>query len=390
MLAKIKKNKILLLLVLGLCVFGMFMIYSASCYSAKSNYGDSFHFVKKQLFGFALGLILFFVMLKVDYHKFVKLRWYIMGGALILLILVFVPFIGITSNGARRWIGIGGISLQSSEVAKFAYVIFVSCYMSKEYKKMTTFKGMIVPLLAGGCTCLLVLLEPNLSVTLCIGCVMLLMLLVGGIRIKHLVMLAIPALALVPILIVMEPYRLQRLTAYLNPWASPKEEGFQLIQSLYSLGAGGWFGLGYLSSRQKYLFLPFSESDFILSIIGEEFGFVGIIVLCLVYLLVIREGIKIALNAQDRLGAYMSFGIVCVIAVQMLINFAVVTGSIPPTGIPLPFISAGGTSLSVFMGAIGILTNIGAKENQIEPEFGKKTKRRIKLKKRLKVADNSN
>lgn len=381
MVAKLKKNKLLLILVLGLCVFGMFMIYSASCYSAKSNFGDSFHFVKKQLFGFLLGLVLFFAMLKVDYHKFVKFRWYIMGGALLLLILVFVPFIGISSNGARRWIGVGGVTLQSSEVAKFAYVIFVSCYMSKEYKKMTTFKGMLVPLMMGGCTCLLVLMEPNLSVTLCIGSVMLLMLLVGGIRIKHLFMLLIPALLLVPILIVIEPYRLQRLTAYLNPWASPKEEGFQLIQSLYSLGAGGWFGLGYLNSRQKYLFLPFSESDFILSIIGEEFGFVGIILLCIVYLLVIREGIKIALNATDRLGAYLSFGIVCVIAVQMLINFAVVTGSIPPTGIPLPFISAGGTSLSVFMGAIGILVGIDQTQTQNVKVKVRKNKVRIKNKK---------
>lgn len=378
MITKLKKNKLLLLLVLGLCIFGMFMIYSASCYSAKSNYGDSFHFVKKQLFGFLLGLGLFFVMVKIDYHKFVKFRWYIMGGALILLALVFVPFIGISSNGARRWIGIGGLTLQSSEVAKFAYVIFVSCYMSKEYKKMTTLKGMLVPLMMGGCTCLLVLLEPNLSVTLCIGSVMLLMLLVGGIQIKHLVMLLIPALCLVPILIVIEPYRLQRLTAYLNPWASPKEEGFQLIQSLYSLGAGGWFGLGYLNSRQKYLFLPFSESDFILSIIGEEFGFVGIILLCIVYLLVIREGIRIALNATDRLGAYLSFGIVCVIAVQMLINFAVVTGSIPPTGIPLPFISAGGTSLSVFMGAIGIL--VGVEQKQIEATKVKVRKNKVRIK----------
>ena len=386
MLTKIKKSKVLVLCVLGLCIFGMFMIYSASCYSAKVNYGDAFHFVKKQLFGFVLGIGLFFLALKVDYHRLVKIRWYIIGGAVILLVLVFVPFIGISSNGARRWIGFGGLTLQSSEVAKFAYVIFVACYMSKEYKKIPTFQGMIVPLLVGGCICLLVLLEPNLSVTLCIGCVMLCMLLVGGIRMKHLLMLSIPALLLVPILIIIEPYRLQRLTAFLNPWGSPKDEGFQLIQSLYSLGAGGWFGLGYLGSRQKYLFLPFSESDFILSIIGEEFGFVGIVVLCIAYLVVIKEGIKIALHTKDRLGAYMSFGIVCVIAIQTLINFAVVTGSIPPTGIPLPFISAGGTSLSVFLGGIGLLVSIAGQEEKVNVSVP--TKKQKMFFKKIKLSKN--
>ena len=154
------------------------------------------------------------------------------------------------------------------------------------------------------------------------------------------------------------------LFAFLNPWSSPKGEGYQLLQSLYALGSGGWFGVGLFNSRQKYLFLPFAESDFILSIIGEEFGFFGILILCIVYILIIAQGIKIALNAKDRFGSYLAFGISAVIGVQMLINFAVVTGSIPPTGIPLPFISAGGTSLMVFMGAVGILLNISKVEEQ--------------------------
>ena len=169
----------------------------------------------------------------------------------------------------------------------------------------------------------------------------------------------IVAIALVILLIVIEPYRFDRLIAFINPWANPKEEGYQLIQSLYSLGAGGLFGVGLFNSRQKYLFLPFAESDFIFAIIGEELGFVGAILVLSVYVVIIAIGIKIALNARDRLGAYLASGIVAVIAVQLLINIAVVTGSIPPTGIPMPFISAGGTSLSVFMGAIGILCNVG-------------------------------
>ena len=352
----------IILIALGLCAFGMLMIYSASYYGAEIKYGDSFYFVKKQLIGFALGLALFFFALFFDYHKFYKLRWYILGGSLLALLLVFVPGFGITSNGARRWIGVGGFTIQSSEIAKFGFVIFASCYLSKNYDKMKTFKGTFPILLSGGLTCLLILLEPNLSVTLCVGMVMLAMLFVGGIRWKHFLLILIPALALVPVLIIIEPYRLQRLTAFLDPWANPQEEGFQLIQSLYSLGGGGLFGVGLFNSRQKYLFLPFSESDFIFSIIGEEFGFVGCVLLCAVFVILIALGIKISMNASDRLGSYLAFGITMVIATQLLINIAVVTGSIPPTGIPLPFISAGGTSLSVFMGAIGILCNVANNE----------------------------
>jgi cell division protein FtsW len=212
---------------------------------------------------------------------------------------------------------------------------------------------------------------------MCIGMVMIIMLFLGGMSFKHFAILAIPALALVILLIVIEPYRLDRLMAFINPWANPKEEGYQLIQSLYSLGAGGLFGVGLFNSRQKYLFLPFAESDFIFAIIGEELGFVGSCIVLCVYIVIIALGIKIAMNAGDRLGTYLASGITAVIAVQLLINIAVVTGSIPPTGIPMPFISAGGTSLSVFIGAIGILCNVG-KGNENREEF-KKSRFKINL-----------
>ena len=335
------------------------MIYSASCYSSESQFGDAFHFVKKQVFGILLGIVFFVIASRFDYHKFYKLRYYILGLSILLLVLVFVPGIGISANGARRWIGFGGFNLQSSEVAKFGFVIFASCYLSKNYEKTKTFKGILPILLTGGLICLLVILEPNMSVTMCIGMVMIIMLFVGGMSLKHFLLLSIPAVALVVLLIVIEPYRLARLMAFIDPWANPKEEGYQLIQSLYSLGAGGLFGVGLFNSRQKYLFLPFAESDFIFAIICEELGFIGAILIILVYVTIIAIGIRIALNARDRLGSYIASGITAVIAVQLLINIAVVTGSIPPTGIPMPFISAGGTSLSVFMGAIGVLVNVG-------------------------------
>lgn len=379
-------NILLVSLVVFLCLFGMLMIYSASSYSSDVLFGDSFHFVKKQAFGFLLGIVLFVFARNFDYHKLYKLRFWVLAISIILLALVFVPGIGISANGARRWIGFGGLNLQSSEIAKFGFVIFSASYLSKNYEKTKSFKGILPILLAGGVICLFVMLEPNMSVTMCIGMVMIIMLIVGGMSAKHFMLLSIPALALVVLLIVVEPYRLDRLMAFINPWANPKEEGYQLIQSLYSLGAGGLFGVGLFNSRQKYLFLPFAESDFIFAIIGEEFGFVGSALILGVFIVIIALGVKIAINAKDRMGVYLASGITAVIAIQLLINIAVVTGSIPPTGIPMPFISAGGTSLSVFMGAIGILCNVGkSKENG--GEF-KKHKYDINLLKSKKKKEN--
>ena len=360
-----KTSLVLVLLVIGLCIFGLMMIYSASSYSALLKYGDEWYFVKKQAVGLLLGVVLFVVAYHFDYHLFLKLKWVVIGVSILALVLVFVPGIGISANGARRWIGFGRLNLQSSELAKFGFVIFASCYLSKHYNDMKKFVGLIPILASGGIICVLILLEPNMSVTMCVGFVMVLMLIVGGIRLKHFLLLMIPAIALVPLLIIVEPYRLARLTAFLNPWQNPMDEGYQLIQSLYSLGAGGLFGVGLFNSRQKYLFLPFSESDFIFSIIGEELGFVGSVFVILVYLAVVLLGVKIAVNAKDRLGSYLAFGVVAVIATQVLINVAVVTGSIPPTGIPLPFVSAGGTSVSICMGAIGVLCNVGKRFDSV-------------------------
>jgi cell division protein FtsW len=217
---------------------------------------------------------------------------------------------------------------------------------------------------AGAGMCVLIILEPNMSITLCVAAVMLIMLFIGGAPLKYFVVLLIPIAAAVPVLILMEPYRMNRLTAFLNPWASPQGEGFQLIQSFYSLGSGGWFGVGLFNSRQKYLFLPFSESDFIFSIIGEELGFVGALFVVFLFLIYIWRAVKIAAGARDKFGCYLAAGTAAVVAVQVLVNLAVVTGSIPPTGLPLPFISAGSSSLVVFMSATGILLNVSKNETR--------------------------
>ena len=334
----------LLISVILLSAFGAIMVYSASSYNGAVNYGDSAFFLKKQIVGLILGTVALLVLYKIDYHLYAKYALIILAGGMLCLGLVLIPGVGISINGARRWIGIFGITIQASEIAKFAFIIFAAAYMSKYKDRMQNFFGFMPILGAGAVMCVLILLQPNMSITLCVGAIML-------------------------IIIIAEPYRVSRLIAFMDPWASPRDEGFQLIQSLYSLGSGGLFGVGIFNSRQKFLFLPFSESDFIFSIIGEELGLIGGAVVILVFAFIVYKGIKIALSSIDRLGVYLSLGISAVIAVQVLMNIAVVTGSIPPTGLPLPFISAGSSSLIAFMASIGIILNINMQRKTL---FNKK------------------
>ena len=358
---KIKFDKttvLVLLCTLFLCIFGCIMVYSASFYSAQKHYDNATFFLVKQIVGVLLGFcgLIFFTFF--DYKKLKKFKWIAVIVAVVLLVLVFIPGIGIGNYGARRWIGFAGFSFQPSEIAKFALVLFCACHFSQHKDEAKKFKTILPPLAVGGLFCLLVILEPNMSITMCLGIVMLVMLFFGGTKLKYFIYIGIPALCLVPVLILIEPYRLLRLMAFLDPWASPQGEGFQLIQSLYSLGNGGLFGVGLFSSRQKYLYLPFAESDFIFSIICEECGFFGASLLILVFATLCYLLVKIALNAKDRFASLLCIGIACVICTQVVLNIAVVTGSIPPTGLPLPFISAGSTSLMVFMSAIGVCLNI--------------------------------
>lgn len=367
---KPKFDYLLFIATILLVAFGVLMVYSASFYSAGLTYGNKFFFAKKQIVGAIIGLVALIAMRFVNYNVFYKLRYPALIISAILLLLVFIPGLGVTNYGATRWINLGVTTLQPSEIAKFGYVIFAASILAKNYEKVKTFKG-ILPCILGGCLiCILIIIEPNMSITMCVGFTMLIMLLVGGARFKHFAIIGSVALVVAVVLVITEPYRLKRLMAFIDPWSSAQGEGFQLVQSLYAIGNGGWFGVGLFNSRQKYLFLPFSESDFIFSIIAEEWGFVGCLCLCLVFALVIWRGIKIAKNAKDRFGCYLASGITAIIAVQLIINVAVVSGSIPPTGLPLPFISSGSTSLVVFMAAIGILQNIHwqsvkAKENYI-------------------------
>ncbi len=349
---------LLVLAVLMLVILGVIMVYSASSYNAEIHYGNKFFYMSKQIVGAILGFGAMIGFYFIDYHKLSKWKNWILLVSFVLLIVVFIPGIGSTSNGATRWIRLPGFTIQPSEIAKFGFVIFVASYLAKSYDIVKTFKGILPVLIIGGAMCVLIMLEPNMSITMCVGITMLAMLFMGGANLKHFAYMSLPIGLLVPALIIIEPYRLKRLMAFINPWENPKGEGYQLLQSLYSIGEGGMFGVGLFNSRQKYLFLPFSESDFIFSIICEELGLMGAVLTMLLFLIVVVCGIKIAKNAKDRFGALLAGGITTVIATQSLINIAVCSASIPPTGVPLPFISAGSTSLVVFMSAIGILLNI--------------------------------
>lgn len=348
----------LLFFVLGIAIFGTVMIYSASCYTAEKDYGNKFYFVTKQAVGLIIGLASMIFCYKFNYKKLQKsgLALYIFG--VVLLALVFVPFLSVEVYGAKRWIKLFFITIQPSEIAKFCFIIFTASYFSRKPERISSFKGILPVVIAGCVMCVLIILEPNMSITMCVALLMLGLLFASGIKFKHLCVFIVPVLLAVPLLIAIEPYRLKRFSAFINPWASPKGEGYQLIQSLYALGSGGWFGIGLFNSRQKYKFLPFSESDFILSVIGEELGFFGVLTLFLFMGYIVCLGLKTALNTKDLFGYLLSVGITLIYAIQIAINALVVTGSIPPTGLPLPLISAGNTSLIVYMAAFGLLAGI--------------------------------
>ena len=362
--SKNRGDVLILIIVILLSSFGAIMIYSASYYQAQIQYGDSYYFFKKQLIGLILGLISMFATSFFNYKKLLKIRYVLLAVSIILLALVFTP-IGVESYGAKRWIGIGSITIQPSEIAKFSFVIFVAGYFYKNPARAKSFKG-ILPVLAVGLTiCLLIMVEPNMSITVCVGAIMVALLFCAGMKKRYLLLIVVPILLAIPVLIIIEPYRLKRLMAFINPWASPKGEGYQLLQSLYALGSGGLFGVGIFNSRQKYRFLPFAESDFILSVIGEEIGFVGTAILFVFMFILSYRGYKTAVKCKNFFGFILAIGITTVFTVQALINALVVTGSIPPTGLPLPFISSGNTSLIVFMTAFGILYNVSKDTEKI-------------------------
>ena len=353
-----KGDLLFLAAVLALAGYGVLCVWSASCYNAQVTYGDEFFFARKQLIGFLLGGAAMFGVSFLPYGRLRPFGKAALGLSVLLLALVFVPGLGKSNYGATRWIGIGSFTVQPSELAKLGFVMFTAGYFAKDPARMRTLAGCLPVLAAGGVICLLIMLEPNMSVTMCVGAIMLGMLFLAGISKKALAVICIPVLFAVPALIMMEPYRLQRLSAFMDPWASPKEEGYQLIQSLYALANGNLFGVGLFSSRQKYRFLPFAESDFILSIIAEETGFFGVLALFALISFIVWRGFRIASRCGDLYGYLLAGGITLAFAVQCALNALVVSGCIPPTGLPLPLVSAGTTSLIMTMAGMGVVYGV--------------------------------
>jgi cell division protein FtsW len=357
MIKSYKNSIIIIICTLILVITGVVMVYSASKYSASLNYDNKFFYMKKQLIGAILGLGGMVATSFIN-HKIYK-KFYIVAYMIgvVLLAIVFVPGLSKSSYGATRWVNLGFFTIQPSEIAKFCLVLFLSAMLSKG-KDINKPSKLLSVLFGGVVYCVLIMLEPNMSITICVGLTLVAILFIGGLNIKTFAIGAIPIILLGVGLVVLEPYRMKRIVAFIDPWENPLEEGYQLIQSLYAISSGGLFGVGLGNSRQAQLFLPFAESDFIFSIICEELGFIGGIAILLVYLTLIITIIKVGLKATDHYSKLLCIGIACVLGIQTVLNVCVVSGSIPPTGLPLPFISAGSTSLLVFMSAIGVVLNV--------------------------------
>ena len=332
---------------LGMAAFGCIMIYSASSYVAEVQYGDPFYFVEKQLVGVVFGTAAMFAAAVFPYGRLIKLKIPLAVLSVALLALVFVPGVGVTNYGATRWIGVGPVTIQPSEIAKYALALFAAAHFSKNYRRARSIRGVLPVLAFGIVICLLIIAEPNMSITMCVGLLMLAVVFLSGTNLKTFAAMLVPFAIAVPVLIIVEPYRLQRLSAFLDPWSSPKDEGYQLIQSLY------------------YRFLPFAESDFILSIMGEELGFIGLAIFFGVCLFIIWRGIAIARRCGDPFGYLLAAGITLVYGIQVIINALVVGGAIPPTGLPLPLVSSGNTSLIITMASMGVLYNISRGERAV-------------------------
>ena len=348
----------LILALLMMC--GLLTLFSATYYKAVDQ-GDALLEVKKQLIGVGLGAFLMLLTSRIPYSFWQKPRVVILAltGSFALLALVLIPGIGVYVNGSRRWLNVAGLSFQPSELAKIASVLYLASTLSFRLKQVERLWTGILPLLAvPAAMFLLILQQPNLSTAGSVMIVAVLMMLLAGAKWKHLSLMGAAGLAVGFAYAWVEPYRRERLLSFRNPFAQMSDEGYQLSQSLIAIGSGGLFGRGLGQGRQKFSYLPYPESDFIFAIIGEDFGLFGCCVVILLFVALAVAGMRIALNCQERYGCLLAAGITAMISVQAFINIGVVVGILPTTGLPLPFFSAGGTSISLLMAAVGILFNI--------------------------------
>ena len=357
----------LLITIILLLGVGLIMLLSASSPSALADTGDSYYYFKRQLIFAILGVIAMFAISKIDYRFYQK--FYIHAYVVSIILLVAVLLVGREINGAQRWIYITEtFSFQPSELVKFLIIVFYAGLLVKNRDDLPKFKNgflkhffWILPIIG------LLLLQPHFSASVVILGIVVVMMLVAGCKFRHFLTAGSILIPIVIVLVVLEPYRLQRVLTFLDPWQDATDTGWQVIQSLYAIGSGGLFGVGLGDSTQKYLYIPEPHNDFIFSIIGEELGFIGCVLIIFLFAIFIWRGILIAMKSPDMFGSLMAMGITALIAIQVIINIAVVTSSMPATGMPLPFFSYGGTALFIILCEMGVLLNISrasAKNNK--------------------------
>ncbi|MBR6571885.1 MAG: putative lipid II flippase FtsW [Clostridia bacterium] len=350
----------LLVITVLLIMGGLVTLFSATYYKAASS-GDTLLEVKRQLIGVGLGAALMLLTSRIPYTFWREPRVVVaaLGVSFILLVLVIIPGIGVYLNGSRRWLNIAGMSFQPSEVAKIASVLYLASILSYQLKRVEKlWKGIVPFLIVPAAMFLLILEQPNLSTAGSIVIVAVLMMLIAGAKWRHLSLMGIAGLCVGGFYAWSEPYRRERLLSFRDPFAQMNDEGYQLAQSLIAIGSGGLFGRGLGQGRQKFSFLPYPESDFIFAIVGEDFGLFGCMIVIFLFVAFAFAGMRIAVSCPDRYGCLLAAGLTAMITVQAMLNIGVVIGVMPTTGLPLPFFSAGGTSVSLLMAATGIILNV--------------------------------
>ena len=350
---------LLFISVIIISIFGIIMIYSASSIWAEFKYQDAFKYVKQQGLFFLVGIFVMMFASRINLQFLKKKANLILGVCFLLLVLVLIPGIGTIRNGSRSWFGIGGFGIQPSEFAKLGLIIFVSKYLTRNQKNMTDVKKGALPIfLVIGIFFLLIMLEPDFGTAMVMALTLIALIFISGLKISFFVKLGVLGLAGIACLIIAAPYRMARIVSFLNPWSDPLGSGYQIIQSLYAIGPGGLLGQGFLNSRQKHFYLPEPQTDFIFSIISEEFGFLGVLIVCGFFLFIFYSMIRIALRSNDLFCKYLAFGLAFGILIQASLNLAVVVGLIPVTGVTLPFFSYGGSSLLISMISVGLVLNV--------------------------------
>lgn len=352
----------LMISVLLLTFIGIIMVFSSSWPDGLYKMNNGYHFLKKQLMAAIIGLGVMLFLMNFNYKNFFKLSKIIFLASVIAGLLILTP-LGTELNGAKRWVNLGVITFMPSDLIKIGSIIFFASFLSKHKENIKDLKkGFLPAMIFIGFICGLIMVQKDLGTTATLAITLVIMFFISGSSLKHISVVGIIG-ALGAAIAIFQPfaehrYRAKRFTTFLDPFADKTGAGWQVVQSLYALGSGGVFGLGLGKSRQKFFYIPEPYNDFIFAIIGEELGFLGCVAVIFLYTLLIWRGIKIALHAQDLFGCLLAVGITSIITVQSLIHIAVVTSSMPTTGIPLPFISFGGTSLIIYMAMAGILLNI--------------------------------